>query len=123
MWCEQVTRATHGARASVASARASPKRLTRGTKATEFRHATRRDSRLEIQDSLVGKTGFGEYGKTGRRDNGMSLVGFGSLMEGRPMTQTLQESEPHTMKCLEVWGGNQAVDNGVVMAGLYYWFR
>lgn len=25
------------------------------------------------------------------------------------------------MKCLEVWGGNQAVDNGVVMAGLDAW--
>jgi sigma-B regulation protein RsbU (phosphoserine phosphatase) len=29
--------------------------------------------------------------------------------------------EPHTMTCLEVWGGNQAVDNGVVMAGLDAW--
>lgn len=28
---------------------------------------------------------------------------------------------PHTMRCLEVWGGNQAVDNGVVMAGLDAW--
>lgn len=29
--------------------------------------------------------------------------------------------DPHTMRCLEVWGGNQAVDNGVVMAGLDAW--
>ena len=28
---------------------------------------------------------------------------------------------PHTMRCLEVWGGNQAVNNGVVMAGLDAW--
>lgn len=28
---------------------------------------------------------------------------------------------PHTMQCLEVWGGNQAVDNGVVMPGLDAW--
>lgn len=27
----------------------------------------------------------------------------------------------HTMQCLEVWGGNQAVDNGVVMPGLDAW--
>src|SRR5215813_2715754 len=31
------------------------------------------------------------------------------------------DTAPHTMKCLEVWGGNQAVDNGVVMAGLDAW--
>src|SRR5262245_35969461 len=30
-------------------------------------------------------------------------------------------ADPHTMKCMEVWGGNQAVDNGVVMAGLDAW--
>ena len=35
-----------------------------------------------------------------------------------PVTATC---EPHTMTCLEVWGGNQAVDNGVVMAGLDAW--
>jgi sigma-B regulation protein RsbU (phosphoserine phosphatase) len=29
--------------------------------------------------------------------------------------------ESHTMQCLEVWGGNQAVDNGVVMPGLDAW--
>jgi len=27
----------------------------------------------------------------------------------------------HTMQCMEVWGGNQAVDNGVVMPGLDAW--
>lgn len=31
------------------------------------------------------------------------------------------QSDPHTMRCMEVWGGNQAVDNGVVMAGLDAW--
>jgi phosphoserine phosphatase RsbU/P len=36
-------------------------------------------------------------------------------------TQTTTRSDPHTMKCLEVWGGNHAVDNGVVMAGLDAW--
>lgn len=36
------------------------------------------------------------------------------------MTATTQ-SDPHTMRCLEVWGGNQAVNNGVVMAGLDAW--
>lgn len=30
-------------------------------------------------------------------------------------------SVPHTMQCLEVWGGNRAVDNGVVMPGLDAW--
>jgi serine phosphatase RsbU (regulator of sigma subunit) len=34
---------------------------------------------------------------------------------------TSSSSDPHTMKCMEVWGGNQAVDNGVVMAGLDAW--
>lgn len=29
--------------------------------------------------------------------------------------------DPHTMRCLEVWGGNQEVNNGVVMAGLDAW--
>ncbi|MGH7176623.1 MAG: PP2C family protein-serine/threonine phosphatase [Tepidisphaeraceae bacterium] len=37
------------------------------------------------------------------------------------MSATTAQSEPHTMRCLEVWGGNQAVDNGVVMAGLDAW--
>jgi hypothetical protein len=27
----------------------------------------------------------------------------------------------HTMQCMEVWGGNQAVDNGVIMPGLDAW--
>ncbi len=30
-------------------------------------------------------------------------------------------ADQHTMQCLEVWGGNQAVDNGVVMPGLDAW--
>jgi phosphoserine phosphatase RsbU/P len=37
------------------------------------------------------------------------------------MQATTVERDPHTMRCLEVWGGNQAVDNGVVMAGLDAW--
>src|SRR5262249_55062163 len=41
-----------------------------------------------------------------------------------PATAVVQAPRPeaqHTMRCLEVWGGNQAVDNGVVMAGLDAW--
>jgi len=30
-------------------------------------------------------------------------------------------TEPQVMQCMEVWGGNQAVDSGVVMAGLDAW--
>lgn len=30
-------------------------------------------------------------------------------------------SEPHLMQCMEVWGGNQPCDQGVVMAGLDCW--
>ena len=30
-------------------------------------------------------------------------------------------AEPQVMQCMEVWGGNQAVDSGVVMAGLDAW--
>lgn len=30
-------------------------------------------------------------------------------------------TDPHTMQCMEVWGGNQLVDCGVVMAGLDAW--
>jgi phosphoserine phosphatase RsbU/P len=37
------------------------------------------------------------------------------------MQAATTQSDPHTMRCLEVWGGNQAVDNGVVMAGLDAW--
>jgi phosphoserine phosphatase RsbU/P len=29
--------------------------------------------------------------------------------------------EPHLMQCMEVWGGNQHADSGVVMAGLDAW--
>ncbi|MEX2219366.1 MAG: PP2C family protein-serine/threonine phosphatase [Phycisphaerales bacterium] len=38
-----------------------------------------------------------------------------------PADASAQPAAPHTMRCLEVWGGNQAVDNGVVMAGLDAW--
>lgn len=34
---------------------------------------------------------------------------------------TVTETDPHRMQCMEVWGSNQAVDNGVVMAGLDAW--
>src|SRR5437762_14360996 len=37
------------------------------------------------------------------------------------MPSSPAQNVPHTMRCLEVWGGNQAVDNGVVMAGLDAW--
>ena len=29
--------------------------------------------------------------------------------------------DPQHMQCMEVWGGNQVVDSGVVMAGLDAW--
>lgn len=31
------------------------------------------------------------------------------------------EQSNHTMQCMEVWGGNAAIDNGVVMPGLDAW--
>jgi sigma-B regulation protein RsbU (phosphoserine phosphatase) len=31
------------------------------------------------------------------------------------------DPSPHLMQCMEVWGGNQAADNGVVMPGLDAW--
>src|SRR5262245_18257092 len=37
------------------------------------------------------------------------------------MPANAAQCDPHTMRCLEVWGGNRAVDNGVVMAGLDAW--
>lgn len=43
------------------------------------------------------------------------------LVQGRSMSSAATPAEPHTMRCLEVWGGNQAVNNGVVMAGLDAW--
>jgi serine phosphatase RsbU (regulator of sigma subunit) len=33
----------------------------------------------------------------------------------------MPSDESHVMPCMEVWGGNQAVDGGVVMAGLDAW--
>lgn len=33
----------------------------------------------------------------------------------------MPESQPHTMQCMEVWGGNTATDSGVVMPGLDAW--
>src|SRR5438128_12124750 len=30
-------------------------------------------------------------------------------------------NSPHEMTCMEVWGGNQTADSGVVMAGLDAW--
>ncbi len=38
----------------------------------------------------------------------------------RPFKPNSPETD-HTMQCMEVWGGNQAVDNGVVMPGLDAW--
>jgi hypothetical protein len=34
---------------------------------------------------------------------------------------TTAAAQPQVMQCMEVWGGNQAVDSGVVMAGLDAW--
>src|SRR5437660_11237522 len=31
------------------------------------------------------------------------------------------DMDDHHMQCMEVWGGNQSVDSGVVMAGLDAW--
>ena len=34
----------------------------------------------------------------------------------------MPEADPsHVMACMEVWGGNRAIDNGVVMPGLDAW--
>lgn len=33
----------------------------------------------------------------------------------------MEENNEQRMQCMEVWGGNQAADNGVVMAGLDAW--
>lgn len=32
-----------------------------------------------------------------------------------------QTSSPHTMQCMEVWGGNRSIDAGVTLAGLDTW--
>lgn len=32
-----------------------------------------------------------------------------------------ERTDPHTMRCLEVWGGNEAVNHGVVMPGIDAW--
>jgi phosphoserine phosphatase RsbU/P len=40
---------------------------------------------------------------------------------GTPSAMAAAQAEPHTMRCFEVWGGNNAVDHGVVMAGLDAW--
>lgn len=37
------------------------------------------------------------------------------------MTTHTQPESDHTMQCMEVWGGNTASDNGVVMPGLDAW--
>lgn len=36
-------------------------------------------------------------------------------------TQPSIAPDAHTMQCMEVWGGNQAIDNGVIMPGLDLW--
>ena len=38
-----------------------------------------------------------------------------------PAPTSATPPELQTLRCLEVWGGNQALDNGVVMAGLDAW--
>ncbi len=42
----------------------------------------------------------------------------GSAAEGGA---ALAAAAPHTMQCLEVWGGNGATDNGVTMPGIDAW--
>jgi phosphoserine phosphatase RsbU/P len=37
------------------------------------------------------------------------------------MSAAMETAEPHLMQCMEVWGGNQPADGGVVMAGLDAW--
>ena len=37
------------------------------------------------------------------------------------MTPTATATDSYTMHCMEVWGGNSAVDNGVTMPGLDAW--
>jgi sigma-B regulation protein RsbU (phosphoserine phosphatase) len=39
----------------------------------------------------------------------------------KPEIQNPQSDHSQTMQCMEVWGGNRAVDSGVVMAGLDAW--
>jgi sigma-B regulation protein RsbU (phosphoserine phosphatase) len=36
-------------------------------------------------------------------------------------TRSQSRDDAHRMQCMEVWGGNRAVDSGVVMAGLDAW--
>ncbi|MCA9286799.1 MAG: serine/threonine-protein phosphatase [Phycisphaerales bacterium] len=42
-------------------------------------------------------------------------------MPASPMPPVERASSMHTMQCMEVWGGNHAADNGVVMPGLSAW--
>lgn len=44
-------------------------------------------------------------------------TGHGSIIAWANMP----ESHPHTMQCMEVWGGNAATDSGVVVPGLDAW--
>lgn len=45
--------------------------------------------------------------------------GHQARVHGATMPPTLDE--PKRMQCMEVWGGNHAVDTGVIMAGLDAW--
>lgn len=42
-------------------------------------------------------------------------------MPATPDPATRPAPAPHTMQCMEVWGGNREIDNGVVMPGLDAW--
>ncbi|MCB9841958.1 MAG: serine/threonine-protein phosphatase [Phycisphaeraceae bacterium] len=42
-------------------------------------------------------------------------------MTPEPVTTRPASPELHTMHCMEVWGGNREIDNGVVMPGLDAW--
>lgn len=57
------------------------------------------------------------------RVTGMEMVS--RTIKGIPMTTDFAAATTtetaHTMQCMEVWGGNTAVDNGVIMPGLDAW--
>ena len=43
------------------------------------------------------------------------------LSSGSPYHPPRMPQQQHTLQCMEVWGGNRAVENGVVMPGLDAW--
>lgn len=53
----------------------------------------------------------------------MTMIAIGKSTPAKAGTLCISPMPDHTeyMQCMEVWGGNQAVDSGVVMAGLDAW--